>query len=183
MKLFNRIASTFRRRDPGGWIITGNQPWNAWQMARPLSQGEFGTYGPVYACWSIIAQEVSRVPLYHQRYDKDGAGSRILNQAPARVFRNPNQYQTRSDLLMFLTRALLADGNAYAYAVRNNRFEVAALYPINPWRCWPYIDQQTGAIYYRLSDSDISALSNHDADQWIPARDMLHIRLSPLAIR
>jgi len=176
MGLMARIAKSFRRRDP--FATVSASPWNSWQMARPLSQGEFGTFGPVYACWAIIAQEVSRVPLYHQRYDANGTGKRVTNQAPARVFRNPNQYQTRSDLLLYLVRSLLADGNAYALAVRNNRYEVAALYPINPRRCWPYIDYATGEIYYRVTDAEITAMAQiSNVDQWIPARDMLHVRL------
>jgi HK97 family phage portal protein len=159
----------------GSWQ---SSPWNWWQLTRPLDQGEFGTFGPVYACWAIIAQEVSRVPLFHQRYDADGTASRVYTQAPARVLRNPNGYQTRSDFLLYLTRSLLADGNAYALAVRNNRFEVSALYPVNPRRCWPYIDYETGGIFYRVSDAEISALSQIDPnDTWVPARDMLHIRL------
>lgn len=177
MSLLTRIVAPFRRKamDPGQWTVA-TAPWNFWQFTGAPSSVDAGTYGPVYACWAIIAQEVSRIPLRHVRKLEDGSVEDLV-QAPARVFRTPNQYQTRSDFFLYLVRSLLSDGNAYARVVRNGRFEVAALYPINPRACWPSIDQQTGEVYYQVSDSQEAALSGSQGDIWVPARDMLHVRL------
>ena len=177
MGVLSRILAPFRRKamDAGSWTTT-TAPWNFWQFTGTPSSMDAGTYGPVYACWAIIAQEVSRIPLRHFKKLDDGSVVDIV-AAPSRVFRTPNSFQTRSDLFLYLVRSLLSDGNAYARVTRNGRFEIAALNPINPRMCWPHVDQSTGDVYYHVSDSIEAALSGAPDDLWVPARDMLHIRL------
>ena len=167
-----KLRSLFHRKGWNGdpWAPV-SQPWNVWQMFPSAGRADAGSYGPVYACWAILAQEVSRIPLKHLVFDDDGAATPVYNRAPARVLRVPNAYQTRSDFLMYLMRSLLSEGNAYARVTRNNRFEISALYPLNPRQCRPYKDPQTGDIYYQLSTGD------EKDPVWVPARDMLHIRL------
>jgi len=167
-----KLRSLFHRKGWNGdpWAPI-SQPWNVWQMFPSAGRADAGSYGPVYACWAILAQEVSRIPLKHLVFDDDGAATPVYNRAPARVLRVPNAYQTRSDFLMYLMRSLLSEGNAYARVTRNNRFEISALYPLNPRQCRPYKDPQTGDIYYQLSTGD------EKDPVWVPARDMLHIRL------
>lgn len=165
-----------RSADPTKWTVQ-TAPWNSWQFATGPARWDAGSFGPVYACWKIIAEEVSRVPLKHVAKNPDGSASPATNSAPARVFRNPNKYQTRSDFLLYLTQSLLAEGNAYGRVVRNGRFEISAIYPVNPRMCYPHIDMTNGDIYYQVSDSYMAALSGIQDYGWVPARDMLHIRL------
>lgn len=174
--MLSRIIAPFRRKSASSEWTIQTAPWNFWQFTGPPAAADAGTYGPVYACWAIIAQEVSRIPLRHVRRLPDKSIVDV-ETAPSRVFRTPNQYQTRSDFFLYVVRSLLAEGNAYARVTRNGRFEVSALYPINPRMCWPYIDSQTGDIYYHVSDSSEAELSGSGSDLWVPARDMLHVRL------
>lgn len=164
----------------GDWTMATPAAWpiNAWQLGatEPGAGGDASRFGPVYACWSIIAQEISRVPLVHRRTAPDCTRETITDKAPARVLRNPNRYQTRSDFLLYIARSLLSDGNAYAIARRNSRFEIDSLHPVPPAACWPHVDPTTGDVYYR-----VNASSSHpgaiDGGLWYPARDILHIRL------
>jgi HK97 family phage portal protein len=152
-------------------------PWNSWQMTSQPKHWEPGSYGPVYACWRIISDEISRIALRHAVTAADGSVTFNTSQAPARVFRRPNRYQTQSDFLLYIAYSLLSDGNAYGRIIRNGRFEISEIYPVNPRMCHPHIDMTTGDVYYQVSDSNMRALARVDDFGWVPERDMLHVRL------
>jgi len=181
--LATRVLNAFRKRS-GATVSWPNQssPWNWWQQNTPVSQTDFGSFAPVYACWAIISGEVSRVPLRHVRRSEDGVLSDVQGKAPMRIFRTPNAYQTVSDVFLFLTQSLLAAGNAYWIAQRNDRNEVSAVYPINPRTISPFIASD-GSVYYQVADSETIALGQVDLinGTWYPARDVLHIRLFTLS--
>ena len=63
---------------------------------------------------------------------QDGSRRKVNESWLGRVLRRPNSYQTRSDFWLFLIRALLLDGNAYALAQRNGRGEVDRPAPAPP---------------------------------------------------
>jgi len=175
---FSRLAAPFRRKSSEGYVWPSRaNTWNWWQFTNSRTTREFADFAPVFACWRIISEEVARVPIQVVRTDDRGIRQVISNKAPTRVFRRPNSYQTASDLKMALTQSLLSDGNAYAFAVRNDRFGIAEMYPVRPSNVSVYIDHEDGSVYYHVADSDVLALSQVDTGYWFPARDMLHIRL------
>ena len=177
--MLDRLKSLLspRARSPIDYNV-GWAPMNAWQIGagESASPSDAAKFSAVYACWSVIAQEISRVPLVHVAYDAAGAKRTITNRAPARLFRSPNAYQTRSDLLLYIARSLLSDGNAYCVARRNSRFEIESLHPVPPRSCWPHIDPSTGDVYYQVG-ADANEMAKLDGSAWHPQRDILHIRL------
>src|SRR5262252_1085331 len=114
----------------GGWLPAGAS-LNWWQEG----------YNPIYAttcsamveaCVSAYAQTVAMCPGDHWRLNKKGGRDRITTSALARILRYPNLYQSISDFLLNLVRHLFLDGNAYALALRNDRFEVDELHLMHP---------------------------------------------------
>ena len=63
----------------------------------------------------------------------------MTTSALSRILRRPNDYQSRSDFLLKLAADLYRDGNTYALAQRNDRFEVAALHPFDPKQSQPLV--------------------------------------------
>lgn len=180
MSLLTRIFPKLGVQRSTGFVWPSRtSTWNWWQFSNTRTTREFRDFAPVYACWRIIAEEVARVPLQHLRITSEGKEP-VTNKAPMRVFRRPNRYQTRSDFMLYLTQSLLAEGNAYAYAMRNDRYEIVGLYPVNPRSVEVHIDQTDGSYYYHVSDPDALALGQPNAGYWFPSRDMLHIRLFTL---
>ncbi len=176
----------------GAWLPYGENipkdwPTNFWQLDYQGGGDDASRFGPVYACINVIAQEMSRIPIEHQRLNDDGSVNKVLDRAPARLFRKPNHYQTLSDWMLYLMWSLLLNGNSYHLAQRNNRNEVVALYPINPRAVWPHItppfhDAPLGEIFYRIAKDPTTDLAGSDLDEqnnvWVPQRDMLHVRLA-----
>ena len=104
----------------GGWLPDG-VPTNWWQTGMtPLPYGARSAM--VEACVSEYSQTVAMCPGDHWRKNSKEGRDAVRTSSLSRVLRNPNYYQTISDFLLNITRQLFLDGNAYALALRNDRF-------------------------------------------------------------
>ena len=168
----------------GGWLSADVGKYlNFWQMGhRP--EGADASSAIVEACVSAYAQTVAMCPGDHWRKNLRGGRTRVSNSALSRILRKPNGYQSSSDFLLMLVRWLYLEGNAYALAVRNNRYEVAELHLFNSRMSRPQViydgsDPDAKAnIFYRLAGNQ--AINPVMGQQIIaPQRDVLHIRMNP----
>jgi HK97 family phage portal protein len=159
----------------GGGFIPAEWPTNFWQCGYdPLRMGGGAV---VRACVSAYAQTTAMCPGTHWRSTDDGGRERVTNSALARILKRPNAYQSISDFLLNLVRALFDDGNAYAYALRNNRFEIAELHLMDSRVSRPRI-AANGEIFYALSGNPvIDQVVPKELTGAVPARDVLHVRL------
>lgn len=186
-RLMAKAAKEGEYRD-GPWYlpITGGilpadvgSSWNWWQMG----------YDPVgacpnamvEACISAYARTVAMSPGDHWLLGDDGGRERITTTAASRMVRRPNDYQTISDFLFNAVRQLFLNGNAYALALRNDRFEVNELHLMHSRSSGVRITP-TGDVFYSLGGNDVvEARLGANAQATlaaIPARNVLHIRLA-----
>jgi len=158
----------------GGWLPNGAS-LNWWQEG----------YNPIYsstcsamveACVSAYAQTVAMCPGDHWRLNSKGGRDRVKNSALARILRHPNEYQSISDFMLNIVRSLYLTGNAYALAMRNDRYEVDELHMMNPEMSYPRL-AETGEIFYWLGGNDVVAKTFKEEYLVVPMRDVLHIRL------
>lgn len=175
MRILDRLRGMIRPAQQRSFCPSGSAslPMNWWQIGLDRTTPDAEKFGPVYACVKIIAEEIARLHLRHMRKRNDLIDP-VTTSSAARVFRNPNSYQTRSDFWLMMMWNLLYTGNAYAVATRNNRFEIDALWPQPARSCQPMIDPQSGDIYYNVAYQDVSPM---DMQSIYPARDVLHLRL------
>jgi HK97 family phage portal protein len=157
----------------GGWLSAkAGHLMNWWQAGYSLQpHGEANAM--VEACISAYAQTIAMCPGDHWRATADGGRERVTNSAMARILRRPNDYQTISDFLLNLTDPVYRRGEAFAYAPRNDRSEIAELHLMAHGQ--PLIGTD-GAIYYALGGNEI-AERRFDFSVPVPARDVLHVRL------
>jgi HK97 family phage portal protein len=116
-------------------------------------------------------------PGTHWSGTNKGGRQRVTNSALSRILKQPNSYQSISDFFLNLTGSLYEDGNAYALAIRNNRFEVTELHLMDSRISAPRI-ATTGDIFYHLAGNPI--VDNSIPKELlgaVPARDVLHVRL------
>lgn len=145
-------------------------PWNWWQ--RNMKPGVGGESATVNACVNAYAQTIAQLPGGHFEQTESGEPKRITSSALSRILRAPNGYQTRSDFMLNMVSDIMFAGNAYAWAERNDRFEVTALHLMNARGTAPYIEPESRAIFYALGSNPAAG----DIDYLAPARDVLHIR-------
>lgn len=158
----------------GGWLPDGS-PINWWQTGQILQPYE--TCSPmVEACISAYSQTVAMCPGDHWRLNTHGGRDRVKNSSLSRILRHPNEYQSASDFMLNMTRWLYLNGNSYALALRNDRYEIIELHIMNPLVCRPRI-AVGGEIFYSLFGNDVIQAQLGNEPIMVPARDVLHIRL------
>jgi HK97 family phage portal protein len=188
-ELFARIVRPLTRQGegeyrPGPWYLPITGGWlpadvgssiNWWQNGHlPVSGGQGAM---VEACVSAYSQTVAMCPGDHWQLQENGGRMRVTKSALSRILRYPNDYQSISDFMLNATRELYLEGNAYALALRNSRFEVDELHLMNSMMSYPRI-AYNGEIFYNLAGNDVitGRLGSNQA-LIVPMRDVLHIRL------
>jgi HK97 family phage portal protein len=157
----------------GGWLPDGS-PTNWWQTGMTPG-GDISRSAMVEACVSAYAQTIAMCPGDHWRGNSKGGKTRVTNSALSRILRHPNAYQSISDFMLNAVRSLYMDGNAYALALRNDRYEVTELHLMNPYMSFPRV-AVGGEIFYNLGGNHV--IDRQVGEQLIvPMRDVLHIRL------
>jgi HK97 family phage portal protein len=158
----------------GGWLPDGSSI-NFWQLGQDVMP--LGTRSAVVeACVGAYAQTVAMCPGTHWRLNDKGGRDRVRNSGLARVLKQPNDYQSISDFLLNATRQLYLDGNAYALALRNDRFEIDELHLMDSTISRPQL-AYNGEVFYRLYGNQIIARRLGELPIVVPQRDVLHIRL------
>lgn len=157
-----------------GGILPAGSSINWWQLGGDIQR--ISPSAMVEACISSYSQTSAMCPGDHWLSDDKGGRERIMTSDLARFLRKPNPYQSISDFMLNAVRSLYADGNTYALALRNNRYEVDSLHLMEPTQCWPYVAQD-GEIFYSLGGNPVIDRLIPDLDL-VPARDVLHIRMN-----
>jgi HK97 family phage portal protein len=160
----------------GGWLPANvGDTWNWWQRGYDVLPPTIRS-AIVEACVSAYSQTVAMLPGDHWEGREDNGRDRITKSALSRIMRKPNTYQTISDFLLNTVRQLYLDGNAYALAVRNDRYEIAALHPMLSRQCSAQV-AYNGEIFYNLAGNEIVERMVGGGEMIVPMRDVLHIRL------
>ena len=115
-------------------------------------------------------------PGAHWVLNGKGGRDRVKNSALSRILRRPNDYQSMSDFLLNATRQLYAEGNAYALALRNDRYEIDSLHLMDSAFSRPQLSVD-GEVFYRLYGNQVIARRTGEEPLVVPQRDVLHIRL------
>lgn len=159
----------------GGWLsheVGSNLNW--WQLGEDV-QGT-GRSAMIEACIGAYSQTVAMLPGNHWRTRPDGGRERVTTSALSRILKAPNSYQTMSDFLLNSVANLYDDGNAYALALRNARFEIVELHLMQPRQCDVHVAYD-GSIFYSLAGNEvIDRMIDYPAV--VPARDVLHVKLA-----
>jgi HK97 family phage portal protein len=157
----------------GGWLPDG-APINWWQTGLSPSGGERSAV--VERCVALYAETAASLPGAHWRRNARGGRTRVENSALSRVLRRPNEYQSISDFMLNATHSLYREGNCFALALRNHRFEVESLHLMNARMSAPLVAED-GSVFYRLSGNSIIDKLLGDTQLVASQRDVLHIKL------
>jgi HK97 family phage portal protein len=158
----------------GGWLPP-DAPWNFFQLGwdpLPMGQGSI-----VSACVAAYAQTTAMCPGTHWRGLANNGRVRVANSDLSRILKRPNSYQSTSDFFLNLVTALYQYGNAYALAVRNNRYEIAEVHLMDPRISQPRVAVD-GTVFYALAGNPIIEKQiPAEILTATPARDVMHVKL------
>jgi len=174
---------------PGPWLLPISGGWLPADVGSSINWWQNGynieTISPssmVEACISAYSQTTAMCPGDHWLSDNvesnnsKGGRERIMTSDLARILRFPNNYQTISDFMLNAVRSLYADGNTYALALRNSRYEVDSLHLMSPRQSQPIV-AYGGEIFFKLGGNPVIDQLIPDLG-YVPARDVLHIKMN-----
>lgn len=170
-KATGQLASVDSR---GGWWPLIRESWaGAWQHNEDITVANVTTYSTVFACTTLIANDIAKVRLRLVQQDANDVWNETSSPSFSPVLRKPNHYQNRIQFFETWTVSKLLHGNTYALKIRDNRQVVRALYILDPQRVRVLVSP-SGEVFYDLKRDDLSQLPQ-DA-YVVPASEIIHDR-------
>ena len=179
MRLFGleikRIGSPVDSR--GGWWPWIREPYTgAWQKNDEWTADTVLAYHAVYACITLIANDIGKLREKLVEKDSDGIWKEVESAAFSPLLRKPNRYQNHIQFKQWWITSKLIRGNTYALKQRDNRDIVTALYLLDTSRVQPLVAPD-GSVFYNLSSDNLSGVRE---DVAVPASEIIHDRMNCL---
>jgi HK97 family phage portal protein len=172
-----------------GWSRIWESYPGSWQQNVAVDRDTVLAYSTVYACVTLIAQDIGKMRLKLVEQQKNKIWVEITSPAFSPVLKKPNHFQTRIKFIEYWISSKLLNGNAYVLKVRDDRNVVIALYVLDPCRVKPYVSPD-GSVFYVLKTDNLAgdALSDlrvqysylsggqtsSSSDIVVPAREIIH---------
>jgi HK97 family phage portal protein len=165
----------------GGWYpLVVREPYaGAWQVNVEGRRDQVLQYAPVFACVTLIAQDIGKLTLRLVEENDDEMWEETSSPAFSPVLRKPNRYQTTTKFVEQWITSKLMWGNTYVLKERDARGVVVALYVLDPLRVMPLVAPD-GGVYYQLQHDNLSgslALAGDPGQVILPASEIIHDRM------
>ncbi|MGR4048612.1 phage portal protein [Kosakonia cowanii] len=175
----------FRRREKalqqpesrGGWMSLISEPFSgAWQRNLEIKPTTVLSFHAVFSCISLIASDISKMPLRLMRRDSNGIWKENNSGTPARIYRRPNAFQNRMQFFECWLNSKLCHGNTVALKIRNTRGDITEL-RILDWNKVTPLVADDGSVFYQINPDNMTGV---DASVTVPAREVIHDRFNCL---
>ena len=121
----------------------------AWQRNMEINEQTVLSFHAVFACISLIASDISKMPLRQMRRDKNGIWKETNAGAAAKIYRRPNAYQNRMQFIECWLNSKLTRGNTIVLKIRNTRGEIIELRVLDWEKVTPLVADD-GSIFYQI---------------------------------
>lgn len=153
------------------WLSFIREVWTgAWQQNVEVSIDEATRHWAVYACISLIAQDIGKLRAKLVEYEGPiGKGIWTETESPAYtpVLRKPNHYQNRIKFFEWWITSKLMHGNTYVLKQRDDRQVVVGLYVLDPHKVRVLV-ADNGEVFYELRPDNLSKLDLARVIEGIP---------------
>jgi HK97 family phage portal protein len=161
----------------GRWFPLVRDPFpGAWQSNQELGVPSLLSYAAVFACTTLIAQDIGKLRLRLVEQDASGIWNEVTAPAFSPVLRKPNRYQRINKFVEQWIVSKLTHGNAYVLKQRDSRNVVVALYVLDPTKVRPLVAPD-GSVFYQLDANDLTGIEEALA---VPASELIHDPMVPL---
>lgn len=162
-----------------GWFPWVSEPYTgAWQRNDELKTKDVLCSPIVYACITLIANDIGKLRARLVKKDDNGIWSEVETSSPFWLpLRNPNRYQNHIQFKQWWMMSKLRFGNTYALKERDNSNRVVRLYVLDPCRVTPLISDD-GSVFYQLSQDNLAGVP--EASVTVPASEIIHDRMNCL---
>lgn len=167
-----------------GWSnLTGVPMHGDWQLGswqrnldNPEKRQTLLAFSAVYACVTIIANDIAKLPINIWKDKAKGGRDLQKNHPIQRLLRKPNDYQTRYDFVFQYVFSKLLSGNAYVLQRMDARNVITEMHILDPRTTKPMMTE-SGDVFYECKKNPLAGLFE---DTTVPARRIIHDRHNPL---
>lgn len=159
----------------GGWYSILESFPGAWQRNVEIKRDLVLSNHAVFACQSLIASDISKLPLFLYQKDADKVWVEVANPAYSPVLRRPNNYQTTMQFIESWVISKMQSGNVYVLKERDNRGVVIRLHILDP-RLVTVLVSDDGSVFYDLSNDNLAGLDGGNVR--VPASEIIHDRFN-----
>ncbi|MDO7281731.1 phage portal protein [Shouchella clausii] len=102
----------------------------------------------IFTCVNVLSDDVAKLPI-HMFQKKNGAVHQINDHAVSKLlYIKPNKYMTAFTWKKLMMVHVGIWGNGYSYISANEDGNIEGFIPLNPANTSPYIDPNTGLLWY-----------------------------------
>lgn len=164
----------------GGWSTLFNyvhEPYGgAWQQNMEIKPKTVLAYHAVFACISLIASDIAKMPPRLMRRDANGVLKAVTTGKIAALYNRPNAFQNRIQFFEQWLNSKLCEGNTIALKIRNSRSEITELRLLDWNKVTPLIADD-GSVFYQITPDRMVGL---ETSVTVPAREVIHDRFNCL---
>lgn len=148
----------------------------AWQSNKEMVIHKSETYYAVFACMTLIASDIAKLPIKTLRLQEDGTWKEESGQL-AKLIRKPNEFQNRIQFVENWILSKLLHGNTYVLKERDPEGGVKALKVLDP-NYVTVLVSDSGAVWYQLATDTLTGVTNDSVT--VPASEIIHDRFNCL---
>ncbi|WP_424139889.1 phage portal protein [Roseomonas chloroacetimidivorans] len=130
-------------------IGLGSMGWFPGSVGFPVSPYAAMQIPTAWACVKRVAEDMGKLPRVVRRRLVRGYRAEAAHPIN-RLLRNPNRWQTPSQMWNYLTAWLMLRGNSYAVVTRGRGGEPNAIVPVSPNQCGVLLSPE-GELFYQIS--------------------------------
>lgn len=157
-----------------GWVRIMESFTGAWQTNVTVDVQTVLSNPVDFACRSLIASDISKLPLRLVAKDSGGVWIEVENPAYSPVLRRPNGYQNTSQFLECWMYSKLQRGNTYVLLRRDGARKVNEMHILDPQRVKPLVSDN-GDVFYEIN---VDTLADIDEQIVVPASEIIHDRFN-----
>lgn len=162
-----------------GWTGGLVRDWytGAWQNNHEKFVGRNETYYAVFACMTLIASDIAKLPIRGMVQDKsDGTWTEERGQL-SKLIKKPNDYQNKIQFVENWILSKLLHGNTYVLKRRDRDGNVVGLFVLDPSYVQVLVSD-SGAVYYQLATDHLTQVTGDNVS--VPASEIIHDRFNCL---
>jgi HK97 family phage portal protein len=148
----------------------------AWQQNRELVVHKSERYYAVFACMTLIAGDIAKLPIKVVRMQDNGMWKEESGPL-AELIRKPNGYQNRIQFIENWILSKMIHGNTYVLKIRGSGGEVKEMKVLDPSYVTVLVSD-AGNVYYQLATDALSGISSDNVQ--VPASEIIHDRFNCL---
>ena len=162
----------------GSWWPLIREPYTgAWQRNDEWTVDTVLAHHAVYACVTLIANDIGKLRPKLVQQDSDGIWSETTNPSFSPVLKKPNTYQNRIQFFEWWSISKLSRGNTYVLKEKDSRGVVRRLHLLDPSRVTVLVAPD-GSVFYALQSDNLAGMEQDNPT--VPASAIIHDRMNCL---